>query len=125
MTELRITYIGYVYSQALAHRLTNAALRSGKLIRPAHCEGCGGACCPDAHHDDYAAPLAVRWLCRRCHMVAHPRRRDVTYPLLLEGKTVEIDAESERLINEAIFLRYLDSVATADDMAAAMRGARQ
>ena len=58
-------------------------------------------------------------------MVAHPRRRDVTYPLLLEGKTVEIDAESERLINEAIFLRYLDSVATADDMAAAMRGARQ
>jgi len=27
----------------------------------------------DAHHDDYAAPLAVRWLCRTHHFQHHAK----------------------------------------------------
>lgn len=29
-----------------------------------------------AHHDDYAQPLAVRWLCPRCHVAWHRIRRE-------------------------------------------------
>lgn len=54
------------------HRLKRAARRkvateieAGRLVRGS-CEDCG-AMRADAHHDDYARPLAVRWLCRRCH----------------------------------------------------------
>jgi hypothetical protein len=37
---------------------------------PEPCERCGA---PDAekHHDDYSRPLAVRWLCRSCHLALH------------------------------------------------------
>lgn len=41
------------------------ALRSGVLVR-LPCEVCGGGAV-QAHHQDYARPLAVRWLCFRCH----------------------------------------------------------
>lgn len=45
------------------------AIREGRLMR-APCEVCGAAK-SDAHHDDYAKPLAVRWLCRSCHKKHH------------------------------------------------------
>lgn len=49
------------------------ALRAGTLVRQA-CEVCGTSDGRiDAHHDDYAKPLDVRWLCRRHHQ-ATPRR---------------------------------------------------
>lgn len=45
------------------------ALRQGELI-PDRCEICWshGA---EGHHDDYAKPLAVRWLCRSHHRRWH------------------------------------------------------
>ena len=47
------------------HITTGNAIRDGKLIKMP-CE-----CCEDkvvhAHHDDYAKPLEVRWLCSKCH----------------------------------------------------------
>jgi len=45
------------------------ALRAGKLVR-LPCEVCGTKR-TDAHHDDYAAPLDVRWLCRSHHRSHH------------------------------------------------------
>jgi hypothetical protein len=53
--------------KARAHRLVGNAIRSGRLVRPAVCSQCDCPCRPDAHHDDYAQPMAVRWLCRACH----------------------------------------------------------
>lgn len=52
-----------------AHTRVNNAIRSGKLQkRP--CEKCG--CVKvHAHHDDYAQPLVVRWLCHDCHENLH------------------------------------------------------
>lgn len=45
------------------------ALRDGRLLRQP-CEACG-AVRAEAHHDDYARPLDVRWLCFRCHRAHH------------------------------------------------------
>ncbi len=53
-------------SAKFAHRIANR-----KLDRPKKCEVCGVKCKPDAHHDDYAKPFSVRWLCRSCHMKRH------------------------------------------------------
>jgi hypothetical protein len=49
-----------------AHRLVKAALASGELRREG-CEGCKSTVLIHAHHDDYAKPLVVRWLCPKCH----------------------------------------------------------
>ena len=47
----------------------NYAIKTGKLIRQP-CEVCGAEKV-DAHHDDYAKPLEVRWLCRSHHKQHH------------------------------------------------------
>jgi hypothetical protein len=49
------------------------AVAKGQLVRQP-CEVCGESKV-DAHHDDYAKPLAVRWLCRRHHAQADAERR--------------------------------------------------
>lgn len=54
-----------------AHKQVSMALRSGRL-QPQPCEvanGCDGRV--EAHHEDYAKPLDVRWLCARHHHEAH------------------------------------------------------
>lgn len=40
------------------------------LIEPQPCAECGAEEA-QMHHDDYARPLAVRWLCRPCHLAHH------------------------------------------------------
>jgi hypothetical protein len=71
-----------------AHRLVQAAIAVGRLVRPAICESCGRpprsqyrANVLHAHHDDYSKPLDVRWLCSPCHKAHHvaQRRADGTY----------------------------------------------
>jgi len=52
-----------------ARRAANHAVQRGHLQKTP-CERCGGADV-EAHHDDYAKPLAVRWLCARCHGRQH------------------------------------------------------
>ena len=48
-----------------AHRAVGYALKVGKLVREP-CEFCG-ASKVQAHHDDYAKPLVVRWWCHDHH----------------------------------------------------------
>jgi hypothetical protein len=47
------------------------ALKAGRITRPDHCETCREVKPLHGHHDDYAAPLDVRWLCTTCHRQAH------------------------------------------------------
>ena len=54
-----------------AHTLVRNAIRSGKLIKK-DCEKCGRED-THAHHEDYARPLEVRWLCPPCHAEEHCR----------------------------------------------------
>lgn len=46
------------------------AIRDGKLARRP-CERCGAAERVHAHHDDYARPLEVQWLCPLHHKQRH------------------------------------------------------
>ena len=60
-----------------AHLAVQQALGHGDLVK-GPCEVCGtteGRI--DAHHDDYAEPLAVRWLCRRHHTRLHAGGEDL------------------------------------------------
>jgi len=52
-----------------AHTLVGNAIREGKLFKMP-CEKC---CSTDvhAHHDDYAKPLNIRWLCPAHHKAWH------------------------------------------------------
>lgn len=52
-----------------AHIATASALRRGLIVQQA-CEICGSAD-SEAHHDDHAQPLTVRWLCRTHHKALH------------------------------------------------------
>lgn len=56
-----------------AHSATRGALRRG-LIERKPCERCGAER-TDAHHGQYDQPLAVTWLCRRCHKAEHKALR--------------------------------------------------
>lgn len=55
--------------QLAAHDAVRAAVKSGRLERRP-CEECGAEKV-HAHHDDYAKPLDVRWLCPYHHVHAH------------------------------------------------------
>jgi hypothetical protein len=56
-----------------AHAAVRAAIKAGTLVR-GPCEVCGRRRV-QAHHDDYAAPLAVRWLCGEHHRAHHAESR--------------------------------------------------
>lgn len=46
-------------------------VKRGKMARPSVCDACKQAGRIEAHHEDYAKPLEVIWLCRPCHSLLH------------------------------------------------------
>lgn len=61
-----------------ARKAMHYAVKVGRLVKPSRCSGCGrfvSRARLHGHHDDYAKPLDVRWLCAKCHGVTR-RIRD-------------------------------------------------
>jgi hypothetical protein len=57
------------------HELTCTAMTLGIIARPKVCWHCCRECKPDAHHENYTAPLEITWLCRTpCHIEAEKLR---------------------------------------------------
>lgn len=58
-----------------ASRLFRLALLAGKVKRGPACQRCGlrrhSGVSIEGHHTDYAKPLSVIWLCRKCHVNVH------------------------------------------------------
>jgi len=63
-----------VRAQAAAQHLritpSSETIRQDGIVIKLSCEICGSEK-SEAHHDDYAAPLDVRWLCRAHHRQHH------------------------------------------------------
>jgi len=60
-----------VIKRAASH-VVNNAIRDGRLIKKYECENCGISDVRiHGHHDDYAYPMSVRWLCSKCHCAWH------------------------------------------------------
>ena len=61
-----------------AHVIVNNAIRDKKLFKEPCCE-CGKED-THAHHDDYAKPLNIRWLCPACHKKWHAEHGEAKNP---------------------------------------------
>lgn len=56
----------------VANVIVGNAVRDGTLLKPSSCEVCHKVVGRiNGHHDDYAYPLIVRWLCSKCHAERH------------------------------------------------------
>lgn len=87
-----------------AHRKVRLAIKSGALIRPGICSGCGVSCRPDAHHHDYSKPLDVIWLCKKCHFHQHPDAMGQVPKLVHRGETHATAKLKEKQVIEIIEL---------------------
>ena len=54
-----------------AFTMVNNAVRDKRIHKPDTCSECGAGGRIHGHHDDYAFPLTVRWLCPMCHTAWH------------------------------------------------------
>jgi len=58
-----------------AHMMVYAKIRNKNIVKKP-CEVCGTTRKIEAHHDDYAKPLEIRWLCKKHHMELHRALND-------------------------------------------------
>ncbi len=57
-----------------AHIILGNAVKNGRIEKPVNCSRCGKhepSRKIHAHHEDYAFPLTVIWLCAQCHVDEH------------------------------------------------------
>lgn len=62
--------------QVMCRLWVRRSIKAGHMKKQV-CEVCGEIKV-DAHHDDYAKPLDVRWLCRSHHREHHERNKHLT-----------------------------------------------
>lgn len=56
-----------------AHIILGNAISNGRIVKANMCECCSETEGLHGHHDDYAEPLEVRWLCSQCHCDWHKK----------------------------------------------------
>jgi hypothetical protein len=60
-----------------ARMLVRGHVKKGWLYRPKNCTHCHIEVKRiEAHHEDYAKPLEVIWLCNACHIIADKRKKE-------------------------------------------------
>lgn len=74
-----------------AHTYVELALFFGHMSKPNNCSRCQISCNPQGHHEDYAKPLDVIWLCTKCHGFVH-RKENANHRKRLSEKTSQEEA---------------------------------
>ena len=72
--EARKKWINKKPEARAAHVILGNAVRDGRIKKPSQCSRCGKVERSrkiHAHHEDYAKPLDVIWLCSQCHADTH------------------------------------------------------
>lgn len=75
--ETRLRTYEKTPSRYSLRKLTEEAIRSGKLKKPERCQVCGQVPSKriEAHHTDYSKPLEIIWCCTKCHELLDQERR--------------------------------------------------
>ena len=71
MQKARKKWLDQNPEKRAAHQLLNNRIRDGKIKKPDTCQECGAGGRIHGHHEDYARPLDVEWLCADCHAKRH------------------------------------------------------
>ena len=74
LLKAKLKYISQKPEARAAHVILGNAVRDGRVYKQLICKACGAH--PKrrnmhAHHEDYAKPLDVVWLCSTCHATHH------------------------------------------------------
>lgn len=77
-SKAKAAYIQRNPNKRKAHNIVSNAIRSGKLFKEP-CEICRKEPV-HAHHDDYAKPLNIRWLCTFHHSEWHKEHGEAANP---------------------------------------------
>ena len=87
-----------------ARSAMTVAIQNGKLRRAATCESCGkspsGKSKLHGHHEDYAKPLDVKWLCCLCHGRRHAELNRAPYPTTVMSRRVSADLYTQFRLTE-------------------------
>ena len=74
MIEAKRKWINKNPEARAAHIILGNAVKNKRIEKPNYCTNCGyhtNKRNMHAHHDDYAKPLEVVWLCAQCHSDHH------------------------------------------------------
>ncbi len=89
-------YRGGVSADNAVQHLCEKAISKGILL-PLPCERCGengqmkdGRRKVQSHHDNYNAPLSVRWLCQKCHHEWHKHNKPIRKEVQEELPAVDL-----------------------------------
>jgi hypothetical protein len=66
--------------KARAYNLLKKAIQRGHMTKPDVCSRCAQPGRIEGHHEDYAKPLDVLWLCNSCHQEGHGAARAALAP---------------------------------------------
>lgn len=70
--EAKNKWAEYNVIKRSANLIIGNAVRDGKILKPSICSVCKKESSKiHGHHDDYAYPMTVRWLCSKCHTAWH------------------------------------------------------
>lgn len=101
--------------KARAHQMVATAVSQGKLKRSAVCQDCGDSSTNTlhGHHEDYAKPLDVVWLCVGCHRRRHRVHRSEPSVVIrfhirkvvdraVEIEAARLDCTKQQIIEDAL-----------------------
>lgn len=105
--------------QRVVHAAVTYAVRRGELIKPSVCSSCGLEKRLYSHHDDYAKPLQVRWLCGKCHRTTHLKRGRGLNVGMAQAATTEAEAVVIKAWAKAMAYRRWEKATKAERAEAA------